>query len=62
MARGLTNMCITEGKAKQKAWQKEVDAGTSKADAEKKYVALVEKLKTTYGYDANKPAEAVGGS
>merc|ERR1711939_1255034 len=28
-----------KGKAKQKAWQKEVDAGTSQADAEKRYVA-----------------------
>ena len=51
-----------QGKAKQKAWQKEVDAGTSQADAEKKYVALVEKLKTSYGYDPNKSPEAVGSS
>lgn len=58
----LTQSLKTEGKAKQKAWQKEADAGTSQADAEKRYVALVEKLKGAYGYDANKKAEAVGGS
>ncbi|KPI43815.1 Acyl-CoA-binding- like protein [Cyphellophora attinorum] len=51
-----------EGKAKQKAWQKEVDAKTTPADAEKRYVALVEQLKKTHGYDPSKPAEAVGGS
>jgi diazepam-binding inhibitor (GABA receptor modulator, acyl-CoA-binding protein) len=51
-----------KGKAKQKAWQKEVDAGTSQSDAEKRYVALVEKLKTSYGYDASKAPEAVGGA
>ena len=51
-----------KGKAKQKAWQKEVDAGTSQSDAEKRYVELVEKLKSSYGYDPNKSPEAVGGS
>jgi diazepam-binding inhibitor (GABA receptor modulator, acyl-CoA-binding protein) len=51
-----------KGKAKQKAWQKEVDNNVSQADAEKRYVALVEKLKSTYGYDASKSPEAVGGA
>ena len=50
----------SQGKAKQKAWQKEVDAGTKAPDAQKKYVTLVNKLKTTYGYDPNKSPEAVG--
>jgi len=49
-----------KGKAKHKAWQKEVDAGTSASDAEKRYIDLVEKLKGQYGYDANKVPEAVG--
>lgn len=51
-----------QGKAKYKAWQKEVDAGTSASSAETRYVALVEKLKTQYGYDASKKPEAVGSS
>ncbi|KAF2091989.1 acyl-CoA-binding protein, partial [Saccharata proteae CBS 121410] len=37
------------GKAKQSAWQKEVDAGTSPEEAEKKYVELVNQLKEKYG-------------
>lgn len=52
----------TQGKAKQKSWQREVDAGTSQADAEKRYIALVEKLKASYGIDESKAPEAVGGS
>lgn len=59
---GLCDTNAIQGKAKHKAWQKEVDAGTSKSSAEQKYVTLVNKLKDTYGYDPNKPAEAVGGS
>lgn len=51
---------VLQGKAKHKAWQKEVDAGTSASDAEKKYIDLVEKLKGQYGFDANKVPEAVG--
>lgn len=53
---------LKQGKAKQKAWQKEVDAKVSQADAEKRYIALVEKLKGAYGYDPSKAAEPVGGS
>ncbi|KIW66449.1 hypothetical protein PV04_05784 [Phialophora macrospora] len=51
-----------KGKAKHKAWQKEVDAGTSAADAEKRYIDLVEKLKGQYGFDPSKSPEAVGGA
>jgi len=51
-----------QGKAKYKAWQKEIDAGTTPEDAETRYIALVEKLKEKYGYDEGKAAEPVGGS
>ncbi|ETN46036.1 uncharacterized protein HMPREF1541_00219 [Cyphellophora europaea CBS 101466] len=51
-----------KGKAKKNAWQKKVDSGVSPADAEKQYVELVEKLKTSYGYDPSKAPEAVGSS
>jgi len=51
-----------KGKAKKKAWQKIVDEGVTPAQAETKYVELVNSLKTKYGYDANKVPEAVGGS
>jgi diazepam-binding inhibitor (GABA receptor modulator, acyl-CoA-binding protein) len=51
---------MPQGKAKQKAWQKEVDAGTSASSAEQKYIELVEKLKQKYGFDPNKKPEAVG--
>lgn len=56
------NSRANQGKAKYKAWQKEVDAGTSASAAETRYIELVEKLKTQYGYDANKKPEAVGSS
>ncbi|KAH8593009.1 putative acyl-CoA-binding protein like protein [Bisporella sp. PMI_857] len=51
-----------KGKAKKRAWQKKVDEGLSQEDAKTQYVALVEKLKETHGYDANKVPENVGGS
>ncbi|KIX02170.1 uncharacterized protein Z518_08109 [Rhinocladiella mackenziei CBS 650.93] len=51
-----------KGKAKHKAWQKEVDAGTSADDAEKRYIELVEKLKEKYGFDPAKAPEPVGGN
>lgn len=41
-----------QGKAKRKAWQKVVDAGTSKEDAQKQYIELVEKLKEKHGFNA----------
>jgi diazepam-binding inhibitor (GABA receptor modulator, acyl-CoA-binding protein) len=40
-----------QGKAKKRAWQKVVDEGVTPTDAEQQYVALVESLKTKYGYD-----------
>lgn len=49
-----------KGKAKRKAWQKLVDEGLSSAQAEERYVALVEELKGKYGFDAAKKPEAVG--
>ncbi|KAL3590071.1 acyl-CoA-binding protein (ACBP)/diazepam binding inhibitor (DBI)/endozepine (EP) [Fusarium poae] len=50
-----------KGKAKYNAWKKvaEEDKLTPEA-AQAKYVELVEKLKGTYGYDANKVPETVG--
>lgn len=51
---------VKQGKAKQGAWQKVVDEGLTAAEAQAKYVELVETLKVTYGYDANKEPEAVG--
>ena len=50
----------TQGKAKKNAWQKKVDEGVTADQAKEQYVALVEKLKTQYGYDENKQPEAVG--
>ncbi|KIW33007.1 uncharacterized protein PV07_04511 [Cladophialophora immunda] len=51
-----------KGKAKHKAWQKEVDAGTTAEAAEDRYIKLVESLKTKYGFDPSKVPEAVGGN
>jgi diazepam-binding inhibitor (GABA receptor modulating acyl-CoA-binding protein) len=49
-----------QGKAKYNAWQKVVDEGVSVTDAQEKYVALVEKLKESCGFDENKQPETVG--
>ncbi|KAI3399667.1 hypothetical protein diail_6016 [Diaporthe ilicicola] len=49
-----------KGKAKKNAWQKKVDEDVTQDQAKEQYVALVEKLKTQYGYDENKAPEAVG--
>ncbi|KAM3464854.1 hypothetical protein MY5147_008668 [Beauveria neobassiana] len=49
-----------KGKAKKNAWQKVVDEGISAETAQERYVALVEKLKTKYGFDENKVPDAVG--
>ncbi len=38
------------------------EEGISAEQAQERYVALVEKMKTTYGYDADKEPEAVGGA
>ncbi len=51
-----------QGKAKKRAWQKIVDEGVTPEEAQKRYVELVEKLKSAYGYDSKKEPEAVGGS
>ena len=49
-----------KGKAKKNAWQKLVDEGVTPDQAQEKYVALVEKLKESCGYDENKEPESVG--
>ena len=49
-----------QGKAKKNAWPKKVDEDVTQEQAKEQYVALVEKLKTQYGYDENKEPEAVG--
>lgn len=51
-----------KGKAKKNAWQKVVDDGVTAAQAQEKYVTLVERMKQAYGCDENKEPEAVGGS
>lgn len=47
---------------KKNAWQKLVDEGVTPEEAQKRYVQLVEKLKSAYGYDESKEPEPVGGS
>lgn len=47
-----------QGKAKRNAWAEK--KSLSADEAKKQYVELVEKLKNTYGYDANKQPEEVG--
>ncbi|KAF6813717.1 acyl binding family protein [Colletotrichum musicola] len=49
-----------KGKAKYNAWQKVVDEGKTPEQAQEEYVALVNKLKDAYGFDASKEPEAVG--
>jgi diazepam-binding inhibitor (GABA receptor modulating acyl-CoA-binding protein) len=49
-----------QGKAKKNAWQKFVDEGNTPDQAQEKYIAKVEALKESCGYDANKEPEAVG--
>jgi len=49
-----------QGKAKHSAWKKFVDEGITAEQAQEKYVAKVEEMKTKYGYDENKEPEAVG--
>ncbi|KAI9171134.1 Acyl-CoA-binding protein [Paramyrothecium foliicola] len=52
--------CVEKGKAKKNAWQKVADEKISAETAQERYVALVEKLKGSCGYDENKEPEAVG--
>ncbi|KAI9902759.1 hypothetical protein N3K66_002111 [Trichothecium roseum] len=54
------SMFDLKGKAKKNAWQKVVDEGTTPEQAQEKYVALVESLKASLGYDENKEPETVG--
>ncbi|RBQ97677.1 hypothetical protein VDGD_00497 [Verticillium dahliae] len=49
-----------KAKAKRSAWQKETDAGTTAEQAQAKYVELVNSLKESHGYDADKVPESVG--
>ncbi|KAH8172921.1 acyl coA binding protein [Sarocladium implicatum] len=49
-----------KGKAKKNAWQAIVDDGTTPDQAQEKYIALVDRLKESCGYDENKEPEAVG--
>merc|ERR1712025_924323 len=49
-----------KGKAKKNAWQQVVDEGTTPDQAKEQYIQLVESLKESCGYDANKEPEAVG--
>ncbi|KAM0328051.1 hypothetical protein ACHAQA_005453 [Verticillium albo-atrum] len=49
-----------KAKAKRNAWQKETDAGTTAEQAQAKYVELVNSLKESHGYDADKVPETVG--
>ncbi|KAI1821075.1 acyl CoA binding protein-domain-containing protein [Xylaria intraflava] len=51
-----------KGKAKLRAWEGIVDSSISAEEARERYVALVEKLKEKYGFDAAKEPEAVGSS
>ncbi|RYP82038.1 hypothetical protein DL770_005721 [Monosporascus sp. CRB-9-2] len=51
-----------KGKAKYNAWRKVVDEGVKPEQAQEKYIAKVEEMKTKYGYDENKEPEAVGAS
>ncbi|KAI6759436.1 hypothetical protein HG530_010116 [Fusarium avenaceum] len=52
---------LFKNKAKYNAWKKAVEEDELTPEAaQQKYVELVEKLKVSHGYDANKEPEAVG--
>ncbi|KAM0248636.1 hypothetical protein ACHAP5_003363 [Fusarium lateritium] len=52
---------LYKGKAKYNAWKKAVEEDQlTPESAQTKYTELVEKLKVSHGYDANKVPEAVG--
>lgn len=57
----LTHTSV-QGKAKKQAWKKLVDEGVTPEEAQSRYVELVEKLKSSHGYDEGKVPEPVGGS
>ncbi|KAJ4294816.1 acyl-CoA-binding protein (ACBP)/diazepam binding inhibitor (DBI)/endozepine (EP) [Collariella sp. IMI 366227] len=50
-----------QGKAKYNAWRAAVDDALTPEKAQENYVAKIEAMKGTYGYDADKVPEAVGG-
>jgi diazepam-binding inhibitor (GABA receptor modulator, acyl-CoA-binding protein) len=50
-----------KGKAKRNAWEALVEQKVTPEEAQRRYVELVEKLKETYGYDADKEPEVIGG-
>ncbi|KAM0195254.1 hypothetical protein ACHAPA_000878 [Fusarium lateritium] len=52
---------LYKNKAKYKAWEKAVvEDKLTPEGAQTKYIELVEKLKVSHGYDANKVPETVG--
>ncbi|KAJ4134862.1 hypothetical protein NW768_004471 [Fusarium equiseti] len=57
----LYKVANAKGKAKYNAWKKAaVEDQLTPEAAQSKYVELVEKLKVSHGYDADKVPEAVG--
>jgi len=54
------NVTVWQAKPKKAAWQKVVDQGITPVEAQKKYVELVEQLKSTYGFDPDKAKQAAG--
>lgn len=48
----VPGMFDLKAKAKKRAWQMLVDEGISPEEAQTQYVALIEKLKEAYGFDA----------
>jgi len=49
-----------KAKAKYNAWKSVVEDVITPEQAQEKYVAKIEEMKTKYGYDENKEPEAVG--
>ncbi|KXX76335.1 Acyl-CoA-binding protein [Madurella mycetomatis] len=60
-AASAPGMFDLKGKAKYNAWKKVVEDGITPEQAQEKYVAKIEEMKTKYGYDADKEPEPVGG-
>ena len=61
-AAAAPGMFDLKGKAKYNAWKALVDEALTPEQAQEKYVAQIEEMKTKYGYDENKAPEAVGGN
>ncbi|KAK0645652.1 acyl-CoA-binding protein [Cercophora newfieldiana] len=49
-----------KAKAKYNAWKALVEDALTPEQAQEKYAAKIEEMKTKYGYDENKSPEAVG--